>query len=1257
MSSHQVSYQRRLHIEPLEDRRLLAVLTVNTTVDENNGTGVGGISLRDAVAAAAPGDTIEFAPSLTSGGPATILLTHGEMLINKNLTINGPGAALLTIDARGSDPTPAENSGDGSRIFRIGDNNIPTVHTVDINDVTLTGGDASSDGGAIQSFGALTVDRCVVRDNYAIWAIHPGSYGGGGGIAAFTPYVSGGTTFGSLAIQNSTIEGNSTEGSGGGVFCFGLGASIESSVVQSNTASVGGGGILCLNADLFVNDCLITQNSAAEGGGIDVTNNSDLTISNSEIRSNTALRYGGGVYANFFSAATIETSIVADNVVTGSEQYFGYEFGRGGGLFFDFGFGDPATIVSSTISGNRAGQGGGIYAYSTPLQMERTTISSNIGVEGGGIWAEQVDIVQSTISGNTASGTGGGIFLNSQGGQSSEIAHATIAYNSANIGRGVAQFGGALLLDHSIVSNGTSEPSDVAALLGGSISARFSLIGSNRHSGLTPAPVGMPDASGNLIGGTSDQFIDPKLGTLFSNGGPTQTHALLAGSPAIDAGDSSLEAGEEGVPEFDQRGAPYVRVASGRIDIGAVEQQMIAPLSLFVDTLVDEDDENYSLGDLSLREALRLSNERAFSADVISFAPSLTADGPQIISLSLGMLTISDTVTVNGPGAALLTIDASANDPTPTDNNGDGTSVFDVTDSQLTYINVFLDGLTLTGADGSSGAINSLENLTVTNSVITGNSAKFSGGGIFSNGVLIVQNCTISGNTANGALGIGGGGGGILASSATISDSTISGNSARYGGGLAGNFVIFDSSISGNSATANEGGGISGTATLTRSTVSGNTAVNDGGGIFGSGNGTVTLDRSTVSGNVSGRDGGGINGGSMIVRDSLVAQNTANRAGGGINIRLGHPPQSVLVTNSTISGNTATTSVGGGIHAAAGPVMIRHSTITNNSAGAGRGVATSSSSTSPVQFYSSIVSGNGTSDVSNFGSSGNRFQSLGYNIVGVGSAFVFVMPGDQHGVTNAMLGPLADNGGPTKTHALLAGSPAINMGDPSFNPIDPDGNPLTNDSILFDQRGEPFARVHGGRSDVGAFELQPMPAAFFGDYNQDTIVDAADYVVWRNTFGATNVPLYSGADGNGDGVVDGDDLVVWKSHFGMTIGGSGSGNELAVSLEGITPSPIVRESATATDLMVYETAPTRSVTPTTAGRNVTLPAARADYSTTSRDAVLSAWSTSILNLCKSDDDFSVRERSDLAAPTPDQEADLLECVFDKLFPSKLRFVF
>ncbi|TWT95374.1 hypothetical protein Pla108_35220 [Botrimarina colliarenosi] len=122
-----------------------------------------------------------------------------------------------------------------------------------------------------------------------------------------------------------------------------------------------------------------------------------------------------------------------------------------------------------------------------------------------------------------------------------------------------------------------------------------------------------------------------------------------------------------------------------------------------------------------------------------------------------------------------------------------------------------------------------------------------------------------------------------------------------------------------------------------------------------------------------------------------------------------------------------------------------------------------------------------------------------------------------------LLGPLADNGGPTQTHALLPGSPAFNAGDPA----------IVVNGAEYDQRGAGYERVAVGRIDIGAYEAQGAVTAAPGDYNRDGAVNAADYTVWRDTLDTAAAPL-TGADGDGDGQVTRGDWDVWVSHYGYT---------------------------------------------------------------------------------------------------------------------------
>jgi hypothetical protein len=243
-----------------------------------------------------------------------------------------------------------------------------------------------------------------------------------------------------------------------------------------------------------------------------------------------------------------------------------------------------------------------------------------------------------------------------------------------------------------------------------------------------------------------------------------------------------------------------------------------------------------------------------------------------------------------------------------------------------------------------------------------------------------------------------------------------------------GTMTLTHSTVSGNSAGLVGGGVVnsSGTTTLTHSTVSGNSAgINAGGvlnGVFGSG-GTTTLTNSTVSGNSAGTFGGGVfNYGTTTLTNSTVSGNSAGTFGGSV-FNYG----TTTLTNSTVSGNSAGFT-GGGVYNGIGLTVIEHSTVTGNTAPAdqGGGVASHGDSLTLTEVRASIIAANTGTDVDFTGGATNTFDSDGDNLIGDGNATgAFNQGGDQTGVADPGLGPLADNGGPTQTHAPLAGSPAI----------------------------------------------------------------------------------------------------------------------------------------------------------------------------------------------------------------------------------------
>ena len=418
----------------------------------------------------------------------------------------------------------------------------------------------------------------------------------------------------------------------------------------------------------------------------------------------------------------------------------------------------------------------------------------------------------------------------------------------------------------------------------------------------------------------------------------------------------------------------------------------------------------------SLRQALAA----AHNGDRITFAVSGT------ITLTSGALVVAKNVTISGPGADQLSIVG------------------------MQFQSVFAVGAaTISGLTIRNGAVG-IDNggmLTVMNCVISGNSL----GGIHNGSSLTVVNSNVSDNF----IGISNVTGELGVVTATILSTTVSGNSAggveaspNFFGGRA-YITIIDCTISGNFRTMG-GGGIFATNTslsVANSTISGNSTGSSGGGISISGSGLVpgsSIVNSTVSGNSAKTSGGGIAGGATV-ENSTISGNSAEMSGGGIY-------GSATVENSTISGNSAGTS-GGGIYNNSS-LHVTLSTITGNSAPSGGGIYNVGS----VDMSNTILNAGASGE--NIFNDGGTVTSFGYNLSSDDGGGYLNGPGDLIN-TDPLLGPLQNNGGPTFTHALLPGSPAIDAGDPNFTP------PPSND-----QRGCP--RVINGRVDIGSFERQPL---------------------------------------------------------------------------------------------------------------------------------------------------------------------------------------
>ncbi len=1101
-------------VQQLEPRQLLSgnTITVTTATDDSLPATTAHMTLRDAITQAnldSGGDTIVFASGLNG---SLISLTQGQLNITNTMTITGPGAGQLTV-----------SGGNSSRIVDVSS----STASVGISGLKLMGGSASK-GGAILNQGTLSLSNDTISGNSATG----GSAGGGGGI----------WNAGTLIMTNNVITGDTSKGtsgtaSGGGIDNLGSLTS-TGDIFSGNTATgatfdLGGAivntGTISTSNDTFVSNSVtgggeggalyngsggawlssrdtISNNkaagAAAGGGGIYNDAGGTLKMTTDTLAGNltsaTVDAYGGGIY-NAGTLTSVSSSISGNTASGGSTENVG------GGIFNMIH--GTLTSLNDAISGNSATGGpsnfGGGINNSGTLTSTNDTISGNaatggsVSNTGGGIWnGSALTTTNDTISGNSAVGSGNGT------GQGGAISNASV-WNSLN----------------TIVAGSTGGD----YLGGGTINAQNTLI-DDTSSGLTSG------INGNIVA-PGNQMIFSAAG-LTNNGGPTKTIALAAGSPAIGTGGilgtvtadngialtvsnitfvsvgDALKIGTEIVQVTAitpgsgttgtlavlraQDGTVQTNQASHSImlatdqtgairngnDLGAHSGQHLLTVTTTADDTLPP-----TATHMTLRDAIAIANGDTISSgnttgDTITFASSLTSGGPATITLTQGQLNFTNTMTIAGPGAGLLTI--SANNASRLVDVSSSTAHVHVTGLQLSQgiaatggaitnagvlalKNVTVSGNSASGGnDNEGGAIYNSGTLTSTNDTITGNSASSGpynyGGGIYNLGTLTSTNDVISGNSVIGGVGNTSSGGGIdNVGTLTLVGDTVSGNSATggtfdLGGGLTntGTLTSMNTTISGNSATAathnNEGGGVDndGFWTSTNDTIANNTAggsssATNVGGIDNGSAGWLMMTGDTVSGNSATGGfadwGGGIyNDGMIISASSTISGNSATggssqNVGGGIDIFLQGTLKS---TNDTFSGNWTSSSgsgssEGGGL-ANSGALTTTYDTISSNSATGSTVAGGDLANSGQWKSLNTIVAISTGGDYFNAGGTINAQNTL---IGDTSSGLTNGVNGNIVNPTNQnILSPigLANNGGTTKTIALAAGSPAIGAG-------------------------------------------------------------------------------------------------------------------------------------------------------------------------------------------------------------------------------------
>ncbi len=569
-------------------------------------------------------------------------------------------------------------------------------------------------------------------------------------------------------LSGLTITAGFTTGYGGGVYNGGT-LTLASCTVSGSYAGEKGGGLDNYSgyALLSLSDCTVSGNSAGNGGG-GLFNGGKLNLAGCTVSGNSAVNDGGGLY---------------------NLQGF-------------------ASLTGCTISGNSANQGGGLHNYGAFLSLSDCTVSGNRAVAlGGGVCtqANSTTLVDCTVADNTAA-EGGGVANKYDG--TTTLVDCTVVGNSAD-----KNGGGVLDLDHTSTTLINTIVAGQKA--GGDITGLVHPGSSNNLVGNGAGMTGISNGSqGNQVG-TAAAALDPLLGPLGDNGGPTQTFALLAGSPAIDKAGAVTGLSSAGVPNASSTSIPVPNglvfaesslpsLASGSYFTIQVDREQMAVVGLTLNNrnnsatldvvrgvngtaaaahsggaavFLASDQRGYTRGstvapDIGAfqSQGVTLSAppivEVAITLDVVNQVDGLTSlraaiayanshAGPDTIIFDPAYFgTRHRTIRLTG-GALVLT------DPATTTIIGPGARLLTISGGRRSRVfdirggSLALDGMTITGGSAvrGGGILNDRGALALDHVVLSGNRARV-GGGLYNNGAATLSDVVIRGNIARSDSGL-----------------------------------------------------------------------------------------------------------------------------------------------------------------------------------------------------------------------------------------------------------------------------------------------------------------------------------------------------------------------------------------------------------------------------------------------------------------------------------------------------------------------